>query len=58
MTAVAATIAEDVPTAMGMGTPQSRTIRGTLIEPHEMPTAPASSPANAVIGIVYHKLTA
>ena len=54
--AVAATIAEDVPMAIRIGTPQARTIKGILNEPPETPTIPAANPVAAVIGITNQRL--
>ena len=55
--AVAATIAEDVPMAIRIGTPQARTIKGILNEPPDTPTMPAASPVAAVVGIANQRLT-
>jgi polysaccharide deacetylase 2 family uncharacterized protein YibQ len=57
MIAVAATMAEDVSTAIGIGTPQTNTINGILNDPQEIPAAPPAKPASAVMGSVSHRLT-
>ncbi|MGD2248158.1 MAG: hypothetical protein PVF58_07100 [Candidatus Methanofastidiosia archaeon] len=57
MRAVAATITDDVPTAILIGTPQTSTINGILKEPPDIPTIPATNPVASVTGIAIHKLT-
>lgn len=57
VSAVAATMAEDVPTAMRMGTPHARTRSGILNEPPDIPTIPATKPVAVVTGRASHKLT-
>ena len=53
--AVAATIADAVPTAIRMGTPHANTISGTRNDPPETPTIPEKKPVVIAKGTASHK---
>ena len=55
--AVTATMADEVPTAMRMGTPQKSTMSGILKDPPETPIIPAKKPVAAVMGIAVQRFT-